>query len=71
MTAALSASEGKEKPMRIGLFSDVHLTRKPYRLVRALQWLEAADILLIVGGIADRGTPEQFALAESILNPSA
>lgn len=54
--------------MRIGLFSDVHLTRKPYRLVKALQLLRGVDLLLVPGDLADRGTPEQFALAESILN---
>lgn len=53
--------------LRIGAMSDIHLYRKPYRLVSALRMLQEIDLLLIVGDLADRGTAEQYAILESVL----
>lgn len=48
--------------MKFGLLSDVHLFRKPYRLISALRMLRNVDILLVLGDLADRGTEEQYHL---------
>ncbi len=49
--------------IRFGLLSDIHLSGKKYRLVRALNALCDVDILLVAGDIANGGTAEQFDLA--------
>lgn len=49
--------------IRFGLLSDIHLSGKKFRLVRALEKLRDVDILLIAGDIANGGAEEQFALA--------
>ena len=54
--------------MKFGLISDIHLTKKPYRLVSALRLLQDTDILLVAGDLADRGLPEQYDLLENIFN---
>lgn len=48
--------------IKFGLLSDIHLFRKPYRLISALCMLRDVDILLATGDLADRGTEEQYQL---------
>lgn len=52
--------------LRFGVMSDIHLFRKPYRLVSALRTLGNIDVLLIVGDLADRGTAEQYRILETV-----
>ncbi len=49
--------------IKFGLFSDIHLSGKSYRLRRALAETRNVDILLIVGDIANAGTKDEFKLA--------
>lgn len=49
--------------MTFGLFSDIHLSGKRYRLVRALDALRNVDVLLIAGDIANGGEEKQYELA--------
>lgn len=53
--------------MTYGLLSDIHYYNKPYRLRSALRLLNEADIILIAGDIADRGTEKQFSDVLDIL----
>lgn len=48
--------------IEFGLLSDIHLFRKPHRLISALRMLRDVDILLVAGDLADRGTEEQYQL---------
>lgn len=49
--------------IKFGLFSDIHLSGKKTRLIRALNALRDVDVLLIAGDIANGGSEGQFALA--------
>lgn len=51
-----------------GVMSDIHLFRKPYRLVSALRMLGNIDVLLIAGDLADRGTAEQYRILETVFD---
>ena len=53
--------------MLFGLLSDIHYFNKPYRLRSALRLLNEADVILIAGDIADRGTEKQFSDVLDIL----
>ena len=53
--------------MTFGLFSDIHYSNKPYRLRSALRQLNGADVILIAGDLADRGTEQQFSDILAIL----
>lgn len=46
--------------MRIGLLSDIHLSRKTNRLTCALNALTGISCLLIAGDLADRADPAQY-----------
>ena len=46
-----------------GLFSDIHLSGKKYRLARALDALREVDVLLIAGDIVNGGEEGQYELA--------
>lgn len=48
--------------MKIGIMSDLHLYRKTFRVLRALDCVRDVDLLLIAGDLADRGTEEQYRL---------
>lgn len=53
--------------MRIGIMSDLHLFNKTGKIKRALKKLEDADVLLIVGDLADRACMEQYDLLYSCI----
>lgn len=57
--------------MTYGLLSDLHYSSKPYRLRSALRALYQANIIMIVGDIADRGTQQQFSDVRKILSEEA
>ncbi len=48
--------------MKLALINDVHLYRKPQRLLCALEAAKGAQALLMVGDLADRAQPEQYGL---------
>ena len=48
--------------MLLGIISDIHLYRKTDRLVRALDALKEAEVLLLCGDLADRALSEQYVL---------
>ena len=62
-----NCKDSKSACLRFGAMSDIHLYRKPYRLVSALRMLREIDVLLLAGDLADRGTAEQYAILESVL----
>ncbi len=49
--------------LRVAVMSDIHLSRRGGRLVRALSRLGTPNILLLAGDVVNDGTAEQFALA--------
>ncbi len=48
--------------MLLGVISDIHLYRKTDRLVRALDAIREAEVLLLCGDLADRALSEQYTL---------
>ena len=54
--------------LKIGVMSDIHLSGKKHRLVRAQNVLRNVDILLIIGDIANGGEEGQFELAREALS---
>lgn len=46
--------------MKIVAMSDLHLSKKPWQVRRALAMARDADLVLLVGDLVNDGTPEQF-----------
>lgn len=48
------------KNIKIGVISDLHLYKKTIHIERALSKLQDAELLLIIGDIADRSEEKQY-----------
>lgn len=57
--------------MKYAVISDIHLVRKTERFCCALEAMEDAAALLIIGDLADRAQPEQYALLRECLHRHA
>ena len=49
-----------EAPMRVIAMSDLHLSRKPWQVRRALHLAKGADLLLLAGDMTNDGKPSQM-----------
>lgn len=47
--------------MRILAMSDLHLSKKPWQVRKALRMGSNADLVLLAGNLVNDGTPEQWA----------
>ena len=50
-----------EEPLRVSVMSDLHLTRKPWRLEKAFDMSKDASLILMQGDLTNDGLPHQFA----------
>lgn len=50
------------KPLQFAVMSDLHLSKKPWQVRKALKMGESTDAVLLVGDLTNDGTPEQMAL---------
>lgn len=50
--------------MRLFVMSDLHLSKKPWQVRKALKMGADADAVLVVGDLTNDGTPEQMALMQ-------
>lgn len=53
--------------MRLLVMSDLHLSRKPWQVRKALKMGTDADAVLLVGDLTNDGTPEQLALMQECI----
>lgn len=54
--------------MKIGIMSDLHVYNKIHNVIRALDAVRDADMLLLAGDLADRGEKKQYELLEKCVN---
>ncbi|MBR5288347.1 MAG: metallophosphoesterase [Clostridia bacterium] len=57
--------------LRLCLMSDLHMTKKPFRLRNAIRMGSAYDAILFAGDITNDGTPEQFERVRQIIEEEA
>ncbi len=58
-----------EKPMsRFWVMSDLHLSKKPWQVRKALSMSRDADAVLLAGDLVNDGTPEQFELMHKCIS---
>lgn len=48
--------------MKIIAMSDLHLSKKPWQVRKALKMADGADLVLLAGDLVNDGVPEQFEL---------
>ena len=53
--------------MKLVIMSDLHLSKKPWQVRKALKMGEGADVVLLVGDLTNDGTPEQMALMQKCI----
>lgn len=53
--------------MKFLVMSDLHLSKKPWQVRKALKMGEGADAVLLVGDLTNDGTPEQMALMQQCI----
>lgn len=54
--------------MRIIAMSDLHLSKKPWQVRKALSMARGADAVLLAGDLVNDGTPEQFELMRQCIS---
>jgi len=57
--------------LRLCLMSDLHMTKKPFRLRNAIRMGSEYDAILFAGDITNDGTPEQFERVRQIIEEEA
>ena len=57
--------------LRLCLMSDLHMTRKPWRLRNAIRMGSVYDAILFAGDITNDGLPEQFERVKAIIEEEA
>lgn len=60
-----------EPTVRLCLMSDLHMTKKPFRLINAIRMGSAYDAILFAGDITNDGTAEQFERVREIIEQEA
>ena len=53
--------------MRLLVMSDLHLSKKPWQVRKALKMGTDADAVLLVGDLTNDGTPEQLTLMQQCI----
>lgn len=56
-----------QHPFRVAVMSDLHLSRKPWRVRKAFTLAKDADLILMPGDLTNDGTPEQLQRMQALI----
>ena len=56
------------KPLQFAVMSDLHLSKKPWQVRKALKMGESTDAVLLVGDLTNDGTAEQMAMMQRCIS---